>query len=60
MQPYHKFEVDQVPAIILFQIENAKFIKKKINLMYRSVDLRKFTLLRLKRYRKDGRYHKKQ
>ena len=44
----------QAPAIILFQIENGKFIKKMINLSYRSVDIKKFTLLILKRFRKDG------
>ena len=49
----------QAPAIISFQIENGKFIKKMINLSYRSVDIRKFTLSILKRYRKDGQYDKK-
>ena len=49
----------QAPAIISFQIENGKFIKKMINLWYRSVNIRKFTLSTLKRYRKDGRFNKK-
>ena len=33
--------------------------KKKINLWYRLVDIRKFNLSILKRHRKDGRYDKK-
>ena len=42
-----------------FKLKMVNLSKKMINFSYRSVDIRKFTLSILKRYRKDGRYDKK-
>ena len=41
-------------------MKTVNLLKKKLNLLYRLVNIRKFILSILKQYRKDGPYDKKQ